>query len=217
MGRPRTYYINEKFFNEIDTNEKAYWLGFLYADGYITKSGFGIALKIGDFKHLEKMLKSMNSNYIIKIYKNTKEYSYSKGEYCRLICSSKNMKSKLISYGLVPNKSVILQPPKIKFKNNDLRLCFIRGFFDGNGCVSGLKKSTYALKITSTDAMLDWIANSLGYKYNKLYKRRPTDIVSSLEIRGMKNIRKYGNLLYKNSDIYLDRKYEKITKILKEE
>jgi hypothetical protein len=29
------YKINEDFFQEIDTEEKAYWLGFLYADGYI--------------------------------------------------------------------------------------------------------------------------------------------------------------------------------------
>ena len=29
------YNYNEKYFEEINTERKAYWLGFLYADGYI--------------------------------------------------------------------------------------------------------------------------------------------------------------------------------------
>ena len=44
----------------------------------------------------------------------------------------------------------------------------------------------------------------------KLYKRRPTDIVSSLELSGINMVLNYGDWLYKDCTIYLDRKYEKM-------
>ena len=68
----------------IDTEEKAYWLGFIYADGYIinsikgkTSDAFGITLQEKDKGHLEKFKKSINSNHPILTYVsafNTKIY-----------------------------------------------------------------------------------------------------------------------------------------------
>ena len=46
----RKYQVNEFFFDEIDSEEKAYWLGFIYADGYVNTNGnkFGINLSLKD-------------------------------------------------------------------------------------------------------------------------------------------------------------------------
>ena len=54
----RKYYFNNLYFDSIDSEEKAYWLGFLYADGYILSSanGFGCNLKEDDASHLKKFL-----------------------------------------------------------------------------------------------------------------------------------------------------------------
>lgn len=51
----RKFYCDENSFSEINSEESAYWLGFMYADGYVTKEGYvGLALSIIDKDHLEK-------------------------------------------------------------------------------------------------------------------------------------------------------------------
>ena len=67
----RKYNLNENFFDEL--NEKsAYWLGFLYADGYVSsyENSIGISLKSEDINHLEKFKNFLNSiNNFGGIYK----------------------------------------------------------------------------------------------------------------------------------------------------
>ena len=48
--------FNEHIFDIIDTEEKAYWLGFIYADGCISlkTNAFEISLKYDDINHLNK-------------------------------------------------------------------------------------------------------------------------------------------------------------------
>ena len=48
------YSYNTSIFKQIDTEEKAYWLGFLYADGYVSDKGVELALKESDYNHLIK-------------------------------------------------------------------------------------------------------------------------------------------------------------------
>lgn len=210
MARPKTYTVNDNYFNKIDREDKAYWLGFLYADGYITKGGFGISLMSTDKEHLQLMLDDMDSNYKIKTYINSNKNKYGATCYCRVLINSQEMRRHIISYGIVEHKSLILEPPKVKFGTKELERHFLRGFFDGNGSVSGLKRKTYALKIVSTNSFLNWFAGKINYKYKKLHKRRSSDIVSSLEIAGINMVKKYGGYLYNNSTRYLKRKYNKL-------
>lgn len=66
-----TYFINENIFEKIDTEEKAYWLGFIYADGYVSTNtyAFGIELSIKDIDHLIKFKKFLSWDGEIKISK----------------------------------------------------------------------------------------------------------------------------------------------------
>ena len=65
----RKYYLNDNYFEIIDSAEKAYWVGFIAADGYISKreSGssnrLGITLSEKDIEHLYKFNKCLNSTY----------------------------------------------------------------------------------------------------------------------------------------------------------
>lgn len=52
---------------------------------------------------------------------------------CKIVLNSKKMSNDLIDKGIVPNKSLVLKPPKI---NKKYYLPFILGYFDGDGTIS---------------------------------------------------------------------------------
>lgn len=60
----RKYQVDHGYFNTIDSEEKAYWLGFLYADGYVSKRAkqklVGCALQKSDSPHLDKLKQSLS-------------------------------------------------------------------------------------------------------------------------------------------------------------
>lgn len=212
------YSFNENFFESIDTEEKAYWLGFLIADGYITKREnsykIGVALSSCDIGHLEKLNKSLNSNYPIRTYEATKN-SYSNNNYSRLIYSSKIMFDNLLKYNFVEHKTNILNPPDVNLLNG-FTSDFIRGYFDGNGSIAHTNtelNNSYAFKLVSTKNFLDFVNNyikeKLGFSANKYYKRKDYQEVMSLEFGGNLKTQKILDLLYKNATIYLDRKYQR--------
>lgn len=209
----RKYYHNDNYFHNIDTEEKAYWLGFIYADGYISKvRGYkivGITLSIDDKFHLEKFKKAIEATNPIKIYKQTS--GYSNKEYCRLIINGENLFDDLLNHGVFENKTLILEPPNIdkKFYKD-----FIRGYIDGDGCIAHTSTTDkYALKIVGVEKVLDFIKSFIeeytNIKIHRYYKRRPTDIVSSIEVGGNNQVKNILDIIYGNSQIYLDRKYNR--------
>jgi len=137
----KKYDFNQDYFENINTPEKAYWLGFLFADGnvYIPKIAEGkskggsvdIALKVDDDYHLYNFLNCINGNMPIK-YRNIKlnDNIYKS---CRLQIGSIKMATDLLNCGCIPNKSLKLEFPK--FLSNDLISHFVRGYIDGDGCV----------------------------------------------------------------------------------
>lgn len=127
--------VNEYVFDIIDTEEKAYWLGFLFADGNVSSKGNKIELSLSstDIEHLEKFKEFLNYNGNLKEY-NT---NFIKRKRCRLIFSSKHMHTTLCKCGCIPKKSLILQFPKVElFKESRYIKDFIRGYVDGDGCLT---------------------------------------------------------------------------------
>lgn len=97
----RKYFHNENFFENIDTEEKAYWLGFLYADGYITErsngygqESFGITLSAEDENHLIKFKHSIQATNPINS-DNSKKYPQKK-----IVLTSQKTVNDLIEQGL---------------------------------------------------------------------------------------------------------------------
>lgn len=218
----RKYYINHDFFEEINTEEKAYWLGFIYADGYVTsKNHLGVVLSHKDKKYLFKLRKSLESNYPIHDYI-PKKNSFNTGKYSRLLVTSDKIKLDLVKQGVVENKTNILKPPVIK---EELHGHFIRGYFDGDGSLTATlrkRKTTndymdYAVKILGTEEILDFIKEYIEKngiaKINKYHKRKEDQVVSSLELTGNKQVEKFLDMIYKDSTIYLERKYKRYNKL----
>ena len=221
LKRPDKYFYDKDFFENINTEEKAYWLGFIYADGYVYYSEekrnyeLGIELQIGDINHLRKFNKSINGNLEVKItekYDKRYEKTY---RHCTIRLHDKKLVEDLNKNGVVQNKSYIIKFPNLR---NDLIVPFIRGFFDGDGCLQ-LNKQRQCHRFDFACASIDFVNKLRDILYNNYninsYITQDKNIYR-LNIRGLTNAYLFGKLLYDNSTIYLDRKYNKFYNIVEE-
>lgn len=167
--RNRKHYCDFTFFEDINSEEKAYWLGYIAADGNVYSSkqrknySAGSTLKIvsKDKEHLQKFKYSIQSDAEIERIINFKGYSNGNAVYRIQIYSNKICED-LIKLGIVPNKSLILKPPKIK---KEFYKDFIRGYFDGDGSIYKTK-SNYGFNLVGTKEMLEWVIKVLDIETN---------------------------------------------------
>lgn len=224
------YEIDDSFFEKIDTEEKAYILGFLYADGNLHKKYYHIKLKLQerDKYILEKINVAMRSNKPLYFHKKTKKEHQNQ---VSIVISNKKMYNDVINLGLYPNKTYDLNFKKVfddKMFNH-----FLRGYFDGDGWISVYKTDReYFLKsgekkinnrevsevgFTGTEFMCRFLnkffLETLQIKsYLKADKR--TDYrIKSLRIRSHKDVKKFYEFIYKNSTIFLTRKRDKFNEL----
>lgn len=210
--RNRKHYCDFSFFENIDTEEKAYWLGYIAADGNIYSNeqrknkSSGSTLKIisKDKDHLEKFKKSIKADNEIEEVISFKGYSNGNKVY-RIQIYSNKMCDDLIKLGIIPNKSLILKPPII---NEKFYKDFIRGYFDGDGSIYKLK-SNFGFNILGTKEMLEWIIKVLDIdtKIKKDYRTGDKNNYY-ISVAGIKKPYKIYKQFYEDSKIYLDRKYQ---------
>jgi hypothetical protein len=212
-GSPRVipnkkYSQNDNYFSLIDSPEKSYWLGFLFADGYIREHQVSIHLSSKDESHLIKFKNSIDSNSEIKNKIIKKKYKGLEKIYyiSSLDLYSVIIYNDLLKYGLHRNKSLTLQPPK------NLPECyfrdFIRGYFDGDGCVSNFRNHK-KMKILGTYEFLNWINQVLaknGVSLRKIDKQTNKIFRIQYNTKDVKLIYKY---FYEHSTIHLERKKNK--------
>lgn len=194
------YTLNENIFEKIDTPEKAYWLGVMYSDGYISKTKytnkFGISVSLKDKEWLEKYKAFLNYSGEVKIYE-TAEGSYKAGvQYARLLIGNNKIVDDLEKWGVVEHKSKVLKTlPKIDFLDD-----FIRGYIDGDG---SLRKDYPCFQISGTQEFLSSIAKYLKIDY-RLY---PDKTIYTLRYN-TKESEYLEKRLYSNAEVYLQRKYD---------
>ena len=210
----RKYNVNDAYFENIDTEHKAYWLGFIYADGFIntTEDVVGISLNKEDEEHLEKFKKDIEFEGNIHHYKGK---GFTNTDYVRIIIRSKIMKQHLIKLGVYENKTNILSFPTINQIPRELMIHFIRGYIDGDGCITyghtqKNGKRNYSLKIIGTLDIIQSIQYILktNVKLERRYPERNIDNYS-LTIGGNKQLKRILDELYGNATIFLDRKYNR--------
>lgn len=222
----RIYDYDINFFDVIDNEEKAYWLGFIYADGYVTKRGntyqLGIALGRKDKSHLKKFVDSLNSN--LKIHDYVQDSAYLKGTlYSRVLISNNHICEQLMNKGCTRKKTNTLTFPSEEIVPKNLINHFIRGYFDGDGCLTGYyvskkEKHEYQVKILGTMEFLNGLHENLPvtrvFSPRRRFKEKDTNNFT-LEIGGKKQVFKILEFFYDNSNIFLDRKYAKYMEFLK--
>lgn len=217
------YYCNYNFFDKIDTEEKAYWLGFLTADGWISKneknnSGVvGIELQYGDIDHLKKFNKSLNGNYKITDRWRKCRLSTNKqkaNHQCVIRIFSLYMYNALVKLGFTNNKSYDVDIPSC-IQHNLIRH-YLRGVFDGDGCFSYTSKSFNISFISASKNLMSSI-NEIIDELNieaslSNYISEFNTPMYELHVYKKADKLKLLNYMYKDSNIYLTRKHEKYVK-----
>ncbi|WP_186431436.1 LAGLIDADG family homing endonuclease [Clostridium sp. BSD9I1] len=213
----KVYKINDSFFKKIDTEDKAYWLGFIYADGFITMPhSFGLSLAAKDKSHLVKLLKCLESNYPLHDYET--DGKYGKHPYSRLLINNEEIFRDLQDKNVRLRKTLIIEFPNEEVLPKELYKHFIRGYFDGDGSLI-LSEGSINFKICGTKEFLFkfiQIFNEVSkydFKY-KLYKRNKDNKNNYyLSYGGLRKVYSILSYLYKDSTIFLDRKKEKYKKL----
>ena len=206
MGRKRKYTLNENYFNDIDSKDKAYILGFIYADGSVYNNYLNIGIHKRDVSVLNFIKKEMRYNGPL----------YINGEYVKLTISSKKIVNSLKELGIIRNKTYVSK--KLPQITTHLLPSFLLGFFDGDGSIykSGPIKYDYTVNFTNNLEVLSELKNFLlthTITSSKVRMRHDNEISCMLDIRGSKNIEKIFDLFYTNPPNYFfSRKKNKFNK-----
>lgn len=221
------YYCNYNFFKNIDTEDKAYWLGFLSADGWINKneetcSGVvGVEIQYKDINHLKKLNKSLEGNYKITDRWRTCSLSPNpdkQNHMCCLRIFSLDMYNDLVDKGFSKDKSYSFSIPDIP---EEFMRDFMRGYFDGDGCfgisISNKEVKNYSCSYVSASKKIikefEAVIHNIGIVSTRIdsYQKEGCARIWRLFINDGNNYGriKFLDYLYKDANIYLDRKYER--------
>ena len=154
----RKYVIDHHFFDEIDTEEKAYWLGFITADGCIvSKCALAINLATVDAGHLEKLSISLSSDYPVRLGPSSK----SPNGMARWYANSMPIVSALGALAVTPRKSATALPWN---GPAELMRHYWRGMVDGDGGISRFSvrrsspKNQWSICLTGSRACVEAFA-----------------------------------------------------------
>jgi hypothetical protein len=200
----RKHSMNELFFEKIDNEQKAYILGFIFADGHVGEKVVAFKIKKNDVDILEKINAAIESKYPI-----------TGNEYLSLRFYSPKMAANLKSIGLIPRKTWNM-PSHIPVEENLIKH-FFRGLIDGDGSVTIFyskkeKKHKLSISLTGGDEsflkLCDFIiSQNINCNTKKIMKTKNNwgnSYMVKWHDRQALNLCEW---LYKDANIYLERKY----------
>lgn len=195
-------YCNSNYFETINTKEKAYWLGFFSADGYVNQLT----------RSVEFCLKDEEAVILFKeVLKSQHKISCKNGKYYRISIKDKKMSQDLLSLNLDNNKTYNYSIPIDKIPEK-LMSHFLRGYFDGDAYIGISSQNKFVISVTeaSNKVMIDIqkiLKKELDIDFNIRYNKRNLYVFS---VAG-KKAQKILEYVYKDSNkkIRLERKYKK--------
>lgn len=213
----RLYTVNENYFSIIDTEYKAYFLGLLYADGtnYLGKRNrFEIQILETDKEIIEKFKEDIHYTGPLHtipervMYNKIKNKTYICKPLIRLNISSKKICKDLEKLGMSNNKTFTLKFPTAEQVPIKFIWHFLRGYSDGDGYIRNTEWS-----IISTEEFCNSAANLINNDLSLKRTIRKRGSVYETHINGNLNTELLLTKLYKDSSIYLNRKYQIFTKL----
>ena len=208
----RQYRVDESFFDVIDTEEKAYWLGFITADGMVKGYEIVIILKASDAEHLRKFLVSLNSDYQLFFRKTQRNGKTHEQVSIRMNC--KRLAEALKNLGVTENKSITaapcLQVPQ------HLTRHYWRGLVDGDGSITVNKPNTkyYVISLVGTEAIVSGFQEFISQFIQSEAKVRPNGNIFQIVYGGRRQVSTIVKVLYGDAKVYLDRKMALAARIM---
>jgi hypothetical protein len=219
-GSYTKYKFTENFFENVNSECKAYWLGFIIADGSIDskRNSLQIGLAEKDVLHIYKFKNDISASH--PIFTRYVEYNElataftpkSGSYYSHITLISSKMVQHFAKYGLGAKKTFTVKLPNI---DEILKPCLWRGIFDGDGYIYIAKKINKKGKIQMqlevgiscnefiADSFMDFLS------LNKIKGKKITDKSIFCVRITCKNAFNFLQLIYNDSKVYLDRKYQK--------
>lgn len=218
----KKYTLNDTYFEEVNSEDKAYFLGLLYADGCMAgkSNAVQIALQEDDRHILETFKEFIGSNKplglikgsVIKGFKELKKDYIRKNQYIFVINSPK-IKTQLLQLGITPKKSLTISFPN--FLPKGLYIHFIRGYFDGNGGIYENLKNKWEISIASNESFCTSLQSKLlEFNINTNISKHSTLNTFYCRIHGKLNCVDFYNVIYNNATIYFHRKFQKFQKCI---
>ncbi|MBO7692530.1 MAG: hypothetical protein J6W16_07200 [Methanobrevibacter sp.] len=240
----RAYSVDDDYFENIDSQKKAYWLGWIITDGYVKtkantcrglvkENSISLKLQAKDRCVLEDFKKDLNTDISIKSIKRRKAFEYTNkitnktvcikgGEQAEFRFSSAKMVQDLAKYGIHQNKTYdVVFPEALDSKYYP---GFIAGVISGDGCIN-IKLNhgkTYLLRcmIAGTLDLIDNIKNILVKEIGvnpdkKITKNKDSKCLYTLELNQTETISLY-YWLQKNGISLMERKNKLIEEFLNE-
>ena len=152
-GSQRRYTLDREYFDQIDTPEKAYWLGFLTADGGVTGDdvhGWCLGLELAEYDvgHLLKFARAMGTDAPVR---------ESRQKCMRIRLNSNRLAASLAALGVTARKSLVVVPPLEKLAG--LERYYWRGLWDGDGHISKrTRRVKWTIGIVGSRACVDGFA-----------------------------------------------------------
>lgn len=213
------YTKDETFFEEINTPEKAYWLGWLASDGCLNDStaSFAIALHPRDEEALVLLNNLIKSDRPIMKYVSTLGHPLSK-----LFFSGKKIYKDLLQHGMSQNKTkTVFLPPSLP---SHLFKFYLRGYFEGDGNITIDKEGAVTSICGQSERIFNEIKEMIflqtgltaNLKRKVTYNKGHESFIFILRFRGTRSSLGFLSWLYsERDDLVLKRKYESFLEILK--
>jgi hypothetical protein len=206
------YNFDEDYFESIDTEDKAYFLGFIVADGSVSSISNVIQITQKETDILYEFKKYTNSEGNVFTSKSRNISSFG--------LSSAKTKSDLEKLGIHSNKTMVVKYPNIP---DNLHNHFMRGVFDGDGCISihhdkrdnsdrgqvNICSGSYDFIKEYYDKLVEF-ANLSGK--NKI--RCPKGTYYVIDWGGLTDVENIYYFLYKDANVFLKRKKETFDKVV---
>lgn len=214
----RKYDVDIHFFDSIDTEEKAYVLGFIFGDGHNNTNAGSLTINIQeqDLDILKKIKEVLKYTGPIKLQKGRSKLGFNTKDYWKLEIGNRFISNRLTELGVNKNKTYNIEYPKNIIENNFLRH-FIRGLLDSDGCITMNKnnmKNVRSYICGRRDLILpifNFVEKETGLKFYNfpLSKKYNDESFSIYGFSGCNKVKVFLDWIYKDATIYLDRKYKK--------
>ena len=204
---------NSDYFECIDTPEKAYCLGLMYAYGYGHQERYTVGLGLIDKEHIEKFLVALGApmHTITECQqKNSSRPSY------KAQIRDKKMFNDLVAWNVIPRKS-FQEIPFLDLHDEELMRNFIRGYFDGDGSFTfSMTKGNFKVSFVGNRTFLSGLRAYLHKDNISLIKEKRSNITYAFALSGRKQVPQFLTWLYTNSSdsTRLKRKYDKYCELM---